>query len=82
MGYILIQPGDSLETLAAVKYIQYTGEYIFDRTSSGSCLMHVFFNCHSTFYHEKYYHSFVGEIVCCRSTISRLRKYLWGSLFY
>ena len=44
--------------------------------------MPILYNPGANLDHEKYYHSFVGDIVCDRWDISRLRKYLWGILFY
>ena len=44
--------------------------------------MPVLFNSCSNLVLKIDYHSFVGEIACDRWEISRLRKYLWGTLFY
>ena len=76
MGYILMQPENSLESIVAIETLQSTGEFHFDQTLSGPRIMPVLFNSCSNLVHEKYYHSFVGEISCSRWAISCLRKYL------
>ena len=82
MGCILIKPDNSPESLETIAHLRSTGECIFDRNSSSLRLMPVFFDSRSNFDHERYYHSFVGEIACGYWTISRLRKYLWWALSY
>ena len=82
MGYILMQPDNSPESLAAILHLESTGECLFDYKRSGPRLMPIIFNSRVNLEHEKHYHSFVGEIACGRWAISRLRKYLWGTLFY
>ena len=82
MGYILMQPNNSPDSIAAIETLQSTSECLFDQTLSSPRLMPVFFNSPSNLVHEKYYHSFVGDIACSRWEISRLRKYLWSTLFY
>ena len=77
-----MQSNNSPESIAAIETLRSTGEYIFDQTLFGSRLVPVLFNSRSNLVHEKYYHSFVGEIVCGRWAISRLQKYLRGTLFY
>ena len=61
MGCILIQLDNSPESLAAVKHLHSTSEYIFDRTSSNLRLIPIFIISHSNFDHERYYYSFVSE---------------------
>ena len=68
-----MKPDNSLESLAAVERLRSTGECLFNRTSSGSRRIHLFFIYRSNFDHKRYYHSFVGEIVCGRYAILRLR---------
>ena len=82
MGYILIQPDNSPESLVEITQLESTGECIFDYIPSTPPLMPVFFNSRTNLNHERDYHSFVGEIACGRWDISRLQKYLWGTLFY
>ena len=82
MGYIFMQPGNSPIAIAAIELLQSTDEFIFDQTLSGPRLTPVLFNSRSNLVHEKYYHSFVSEIAYGRWSISCLRKYLWGTLFY
>ena len=59
-----------------------TGECRFDCKRSDPRLMPVIFNSCTHLDYEKKYHSSVGDIACGRWAISRLRKYLWGTLFY
>ena len=82
MVYILMQPDNSPESLAAILHLESTGEFLFELKPSGPRLMPIIFNSRANLEHEKHYHSFVGDIACGRWAISRLRKYLWGILFY
>ena len=82
MGYILIQPENLSESIAAIKYLESTGEWISDLTLSGPRLIPVLYNSRSNLDREKDYHLFVGDIACGRWTISRLRKKLWETFFY
>ena len=82
MGYILMQPDNSPESLAAILHLESTGECLFDCKRFGPRLMPVIFYSRTNLDHKKHYHSFVGEIACSRWVISRIRKYLWGTLFY
>ena len=76
MGYILIQPDNSPESLAVIFHLESTGKCLFDCKRSGPRLMTVVFNSRTNLDHEKNYHSFVGEIACGRWAISLLSKYL------
>ena len=77
-----MQPDNSPESLAALLYLESTGECIFDCKHSVPRLIPIIFNSRTNLDHEKDYHSFVGERACGRWAISRLHKYLWGTLFY
>ena len=77
-----MQPDNSPESIAAIETLQSTGKCLFDQTLSSPRLMPVLFNSCSNLVLKIDYHSFVGEIACDRWEISRLRKYLWGTLFY
>ena len=66
MGYILMQPDNAPESIATIKYLESTGEYLFGLTLSDPHFMSVLFNSCSNFGHEKDYHSFVGDIACGR----------------
>ena len=81
MGYILMQPDDSLESLAAIKHLSATGECLFDVSLDGPRLRPVLFGSRSNKSYERDYHSFVGEAACGRWSIAACRKYLWGTLF-
>ena len=76
MEYILMQPDNSPESLAAIFHLESTGKCLFDCKYSGPRLMTVVFNSRTNLDHEKHYHSFVGEIACGRRAISCLSKYL------
>ena len=76
MGYILIQPENSPESIAAIKLLESTGGCLFDLTLSGPRIMSVLFNSRSNLVHENGYHSFIGEISCGRWSISHPRRYL------
>ena len=82
MGYILMQPDDSPESLAAIKHLSATGECLFDVSLDGPRLRPVLFGSRSNKSYERDYHSFVGEVACGRWSIAACRKYLWGTLFY
>ena len=58
-------------------HVESTSECLFDCKRSGSCLLPVIFNYRTNLDHERYYHSFVGEIACGRWAISRLRTHSW-----
>ena len=73
---------NSPQSLAVIVHLESTSECLFDCKCSGPRLMHVTFNSRTNLDREKDYHSFIGDIVCGRWAISRLRKYLWGTLFY
>ena len=68
-----MQLDNSPESIAAIETLQSTGQCLFDQILSGPRLMPVLFKSRSNLVHEKYYHSFVGEIACGRWSISRLR---------
>ena len=82
MGYILMQPDDSPESLKAIKHLAATGECLFDLSLDGPRLRPVRFGSRANMPYERNYHSFVGEVACGRWSIAANRKYLWGKLFY
>ena len=82
MGYILMQPDDSSDSIAAVKNLVDTGECLFDLSLDGPRLRPVLFGSRSNLPYESDYHSFVGEITCGRWSITTCRKYLWGNQLY
>ena len=53
MGYILMFPDNSSESLVVVKYLQSTSDFFFDRTSSTPRLIAVFFDYQSNFDQER-----------------------------
>ena len=71
-----MQPGNSPESIAVIKHLESSDECFFDFTLSGPRLIPVLFNSRPNLDYEKYYHSFVDEIACCRWAISRRSKYL------
>ena len=60
MDYILMQPDDSLESLAAIKHLATSGECLFDVSLNGPRLRPVLFGYLSNMSYELDYHSFVG----------------------
>ena len=82
MGYILMQPDDSSDSIAAMNYLADTGEFLFDLSLDGPRLRPVLFGSRSNLPYKSDYHSFVGEVACGRWSISACRKYLWGTQFY
>ena len=60
MGYILLQPYDSVESKAATVKLLQTGECDLKLTLKGPRLRPVCFNSRSNRSYEVYYHSFVG----------------------
>ena len=82
MEYILMQPNSSPKYLVVITHLESTGDCTFDYTRSGPRLIYIQFNSRAKLDHEQDYHSFVGDIACGRWALSRLRKYLWETLFY
>ena len=81
MDYILMQPGDSLDSFASIDHSAATGEYLFDISLDGPRLRHVLFGSRANLSYEHNHHSFVGEVACGRWIIVACRTYLWGALF-
>ena len=82
MGFIVMQPGNSPESLLELHHLAKTGECRFDLTMAGARLCHVAFGSRSNKTFEEYYHSFVGEIASGRWSITQNKRYLWGKHFY
>ena len=82
IGYIVMQPDDSLDSLAFIKHLAATGDCLFDVSLDSSRLRPVLFLSRSNMSHERDYHSFVGEVACGRWSIASYRKYLWDVPFY
>ena len=82
MGWILMQPADDEESIAATKLLKETGECKFDLCMNGARLKPIFFGSRSCNDMERKYHSFTGEGACGRWAIGQNRKYLWGCHFY
>ena len=78
MGYILIQAGNTSQSVDAVQLLEETGECTFDLSLDGPRLRPVSFGSRSNQPFEIHYHSFVGEVACGRLAISCCRRYLWG----
>jgi hypothetical protein len=81
-GFILMQPDDSAESVAAMDHLLFTGECMFDLTLKGARLRPVRFGSRRCTPQEQHYHSFVGEAAVGRWAINQNRKYLWGTTFY
>ena len=76
MGYILMQPDNSVEARAATEKLLNTGECDFDLSLNGARLRPVLFNSCSCTATEIHYHGFVREIACGRWAISMEKRYL------
>ena len=76
IGYILMQPGDSPDLLAAIKHLAAIGEFLFDVSLDGSRIRPILFWYRVNISYERDYHSFVGEVTCGRWSIAACRKYL------
>ena len=62
MSYILMQPDDSPDSLAAIKHLAAISECLFDVSLDDPRLRHVLFGSFSNISHEHDYHSFIGEV--------------------
>jgi hypothetical protein len=82
MGYILMQPSNTADSLAALAILKAGGENLFDLLMNGARLRPVRFGSRRCNDREHHYHSFVGEAGAGRWAISQCRKYLWGAHFY
>ena len=81
MGYTLMQPDDSLNSLASITHLAVTSQCLFDVSLDDPRLLTVQFGSRSNMSYKRDYHSFVGEVACGRWIIATCRKYLWGILF-
>ena len=75
MEYILIQPVESLASLATIKYLTTTGEYLFDFSLDGSRLRPVLFESRDNIRYKRNCNSFVREVVGRRWSIAVYCKY-------
>ena len=66
MGWIMMQPADDDESVAATKTLLETGEYLFDLTRSRARLRSAGFGSRAYLPQESKYHSFVGKEACGR----------------
>ena len=64
-----MQPDTSLNASAAANHLQFTGEYLFDRTSSGPRLIPIFFISRFTFDHKRDCDMFLSNIAYGRWAI-------------
>lgn len=62
MGYILMQPDNSSESLNVLKYLADIEEYIFELSLDEPRLYPVAFGLQCNLPYEWHYHSFVDEI--------------------
>ena len=81
MGYILIQPDDSPDSLNPIKHLAVTSECLFDVSLDGPRLRPVLFAFRDNMSYDRDYHSFVGNVAYGRWSIAACRKYLSGALF-
>ena len=82
MGWILMQPNDDNESIAATKLLRDTGECKFELTKNGARLKPIAFGSRACRDNEVNFHSFTGEAASGRWAISQNRNYLWGNHFY
>lgn len=61
MGYILMQPDDSVEAKVATAKLLSTNKYDFDLALTGARLRPTLFNSGSCTATKNHYHGFVGE---------------------
>ena len=80
MGWIIMQPADDAESIAATKQLQSGGKCLFDLTLKGARLKPIGFGSRACTGLEKKYHSFVGEAACGRWAISQ--KKIYGEVIY
>ena len=73
MGYILMQPDDSVPSKDATIKILERGVCDFNLTLKSSCIRPVCFNSRSNRDYEEHYNSFVGETTCGCWTIAHLK---------
>jgi len=76
MGFIVMQPDNSPESLLELHHLSKTGECRFDLTMKGARLYPVTFGSRLNKTFEEHYHSFVGEIACGRWSIAQNKRYL------
>ena len=76
-----MQPDDSSDSLATIKYLAATGECLFDVSLNNPRLRPVLFGSHANIPYECDHHFFVGEVACGRWSIAACRRYLWGVIF-
>ena len=76
MGYILMHLDDSLDSLAAIKHLVATCEFLFEVSLDGPKLRPVLFGSSASMSYERDYHSFVGEVACARWSIATCRRYI------
>jgi hypothetical protein len=70
MGWILMQPSDDAESVAATEMLKSTRECIFEFTTVGACLKPIAFGSRSCHDNEVNVHSFTGEAASGRWAIS------------
>ena len=82
MGWILMQPADDEQSIAASMTLSSGGKCLFELSKNGARLQPIAFGSRACTGLERKFHSFVGEAACGRWAISQNRMYLWGSHFY
>jgi hypothetical protein len=82
VGVILLQPDNSDASIEALAAMERGEPCTFDKSLTGARLRPVLFLARKCSEIEQHYHSMVGEAMCGRWSISKLRYYLWGQKFY
>ena len=82
MGWILMQPAQDKESIAALETLLRTGKCTFDLSMEGARLKPISFGSRSCTPAESKLHSFTGEVACGRWAIVKNKKHLWGQHLY
>jgi hypothetical protein len=82
MGFILMQPDCSEESLAAIAKLVAGEDNEFDASMTGARLGPVLFGSRKCGDRETHYHSMVGEAACGQWAFGKLKKYLYGTHFW
>ena len=82
MGFIVIQPDNSLVSLEVLQKLSKTGECYFDLDLQGARFCSIAFGSCSNQTPDEHYHSFVGKIACGRWSIAQNKRYLCEKKLY
>ena len=80
MGWILMQPAQDKESIAALETLLRTGKCNFDLSMEGTRLKPIDFGSRSCTPTESKLHSFIGEAACRRWAIAKNKKSMGSTL--